>query len=178
MGKNRTFDLVLTGMLTALIVVTTMIVRIPMPYSNGYVHMGDAMIFVSVLVLGKKAGAFAAGTGSALADILGGYAYYAPWTLVIKGLMGLVMGIALEHMKKRGATTDNGHMSLTELAAMTLAGLEMTAGYYLAAAVMQGSWVVPLMSIPGNIVQFTVGMVIAWVFAGALSRTPVRKYIC
>ena len=176
MEKNRTTDIALTGLFTALIVVTTMMIRIPMPATNGYVHMGDAMIFLSVLVLGKKAGSFASGTGSALADLLSGYAYYAPWTFVIKLLMALVMGQALEHMKKRGSK-DSLHLNLAVLVSMMLAGLEMTAGYYIAGAVMQGSWITPIMSIPGNIAQFVTGMIIAWVLSGALLRTPVRKYI-
>ena len=50
------------------------------------------MIFLSVLLLGKKGGALAAGLGSALADVLGGYAAYAPWTLLIKALMAIIMG--------------------------------------------------------------------------------------
>ncbi len=177
MKNDRTFHLALTGMFTALVIVTTMMIRIPMPYTFGYVHMGDAMIFLSVLVLGKKAGSFAAGAGSALADLFSGYAYYAPWTLVIKALMALVMGLALEHMKKRGVFGESGHIHLTELLAMSLAGLEMTAGYYIAASVMQGNWTAPLLSIPGNVAQFTVGMVIAWLLSASLAKTPVRKYL-
>ena len=39
------------------------------------------MIFLAVLILGKKSGALAAGAGSALGDIIGGYAFWALWTL-------------------------------------------------------------------------------------------------
>ena len=58
--------------------------------TQGYVHLGDTMVFLGVLMLGKRRGAAAAGLGSALADVLGGFAFWAPWTLVIKSLMAFV----------------------------------------------------------------------------------------
>ena len=176
MENNRTFDLVLTGLFTALVMVTTMIIRIPMPLTNGYVHLGDTTIYLAVLILGKKRGSIAAGTGSALADLFSGYAHYVPWTFVIKSLMALVMGLALDNMKKRGMYKEHARLRPAELIAMTLAGLEMTVGYYIAASIMHGNWVTPLMSVPGNIIQFTVGMLVAWFLAGALYGTPVGKY--
>ena len=177
MENNRTFDLVLTGLFTALVMVTTMIIRIPMPLTNGYVHLGDTTIYLAVLILGKKRGSIAAGTGSALADLFSGYAHYVPWTFVIKALMALVMGLALDGLKKRGKHKQSSRLHLYELPAMTLAGLEMTAGYFLAAGIMYGNWLTALTSVPGNIAQFTVGMLIAWTLAGALEATPISASI-
>ena len=59
------------------------------------------MIFLSVLLLGKKGGAAASGLGSALADLMGGYAAYAPWTFIIKGAMAFIMGVFIEMMTKK-----------------------------------------------------------------------------
>ena len=75
-----------------MIVVATILIIIPVPFGNGYIHLGDAMIFLSVLILGWKYGAVAAGFGSALADLLVGYAIWSPWTLFVKGIMAAVMG--------------------------------------------------------------------------------------
>lgn len=58
------------------------------------------MVFLSVLVLGWRYGAMAAGVGSALADIISGYAQWAPATLVIKTLMAVLMGLAIEKAMK------------------------------------------------------------------------------
>ena len=40
---------------------------------------------------------------------------------------------------------------------------------------MYGNWLIPLVAIPMNILQFAVGAVIATALATALYRTPVNK---
>ena len=67
-------------------------------------------------------------------------------------------------------------MSLPVLLAMFFGGLEMTVGSYVAASLMHGNWYTPLFSVPGNIGQFAVGMVLAFILAKALYKTPARKY--
>jgi len=49
------------------------------------------------------------------------------------------------------------------------------AGYYIAEVIMYGNWLIPLVAIPMNILQFAVGAVIATALATALYRTPVNK---
>ena len=82
--------------MTAIITVSTMVIAIPVPFTNGYIHLGDSMIFLSVLILGWRHGAVASGIGSALADIFLGYVHWAPWTLCIKGAMAIVMGLIIQ----------------------------------------------------------------------------------
>ena len=55
-------------------------------------HIGDSMIFLSVLMLGGKRGAVAGGIGAALADVVSGYTIWAVPTLICKAAMALVMG--------------------------------------------------------------------------------------
>ena len=100
-SEEKTGKLVLTALMTCLVLLATYMIRIPSPFTQGYVHLGDTMIFLSVLVLGKKGGAAAAGLGSGLCDLLGGYAAYAPWTFIIKGLMGFIMVVFIERALKK-----------------------------------------------------------------------------
>jgi uncharacterized membrane protein len=93
--------LILTGLLTALVTVTTIAIAIPVPFTNGYVHPGDSMIFMAVLILGRRRGALAAGIGSALADVLLGYFLWAPFTLVIKACMAFFTGLIIEKCAER-----------------------------------------------------------------------------
>jgi uncharacterized membrane protein len=93
--------LILTGLLTALVAVTTIAIAIPVPFTNGYVHPGDSMIFMAVLILGRRRGALAAGLGSALADILLGYFVWAPFTLAIKACMAFFTGLIIEKCAER-----------------------------------------------------------------------------
>ena len=63
-GTEKTNKLVLTALMVCLVLLATYIIKIPSPFTQGYVHLGDTMIFLSVLLLGKKGGAAAAGLGS------------------------------------------------------------------------------------------------------------------
>ena len=78
--------------MTAFVFITTSVIKIPIPFTNGYIHAGDTAIFLGGILLGPVHGAVAAGIGSAMADLLGGYAHWALPTLLIKGLMGFIVG--------------------------------------------------------------------------------------
>lgn len=171
--QTTTYNLVITALMMSMVMVLTFIIRVPVPATQGYIHLGDSMIFFSVLLLGWKWGAIAAGVGSALADLLAGYAYYAPITLVIKGLMAIVMGLCIEAAIKRGFT--GMKLRAMEILGMIVAGLFMVGGYYSAESIMYGNWMTPLAAIPMNILQFGVGVLLAAALAGALYKTPAKK---
>lgn len=176
-NANKITTMVMTALMMCLVMIATMFIKIPIPFTQGYVHLGDSMIFLSVLILGKKNGSVAAGLGSALGDILGGYAFWAPWTLVIKFIMAWIMGVFVEHMEKKDRNNvEKFGVSAMEIVGMTFAGIEMCVGYYIASAVMYGNWMIPLPSVPWNVGQFVVGMIIACVLASALCKTPAKKY--
>jgi len=78
---------------TVVILIITMFVRIPLP-SGGYFNFGDVAVVFAALMLGKWSGAIAGGIGSALADILGGFAVFSPLTFFAKGFEGLLSGMA------------------------------------------------------------------------------------
>lgn len=172
MVKNKTYDLVLTALMMAMVMVLTWIIRVPVPATQGYIHLGDTMIFFSVLLLGWKKGAAAAGIGSAMADLISGYAYYAPITFVVKGLMAVVMGLCIEYAVKKEYTGNK--MRAFEVLGMIAAGFFMVLGYYLAEGFMYGNFVTPLAAIPMNIVQFVSGVVLATALAATLYKTPAK----
>ena len=82
--NNNTRKLVMTALFMALVCTATMVIRIPTPGTNGYIHPGDALVILSGIFLGPVQGLLAAGIGSALADFLGGYLLYVPATFLIK----------------------------------------------------------------------------------------------
>lgn len=172
-NRDKTIKIILAGLMMAMIVVATMVIVVPTP--SGYIHLGDAMIFLSVLILGWRYGAVAAGVGSALADILVGYAVWAPWTLFIKGIMAAVMGIfLLKAMKKPGKAILG--VPIYQLLGMILAGCFMVTGYYVAQGIIYGNFISAIVGIPLNIIQFGVGTVIATLLAAALYKTPAKKF--
>ena len=71
----------------AVIFIGTYIVQIPIPGGSGYVNLGDSFVFLFSCILPAPYAIAAAAVGPALADLAGGFVLYAPFTLVIKGLM-------------------------------------------------------------------------------------------
>lgn len=173
--NSYTSKIVLTGLMMCIIMVAIMFIKIPIPFTQGYVHPGDAMIFLAVLVLGWKYGAAAAAFGGMLGDLMGGFAAWAPWTFCIKGIMAIILGLMIEAaFKKKDA--GRGRIMTVEMVGMVIAGAFMTAGYYAAEGIMYGNWVVAAVGIPWNVGQFAVGMVLAMVLAEALCKTPAKAY--
>ncbi len=84
-------EFALLGLFIALVAVSTMIVRVPIPQTTGYMNLGDSMVLLSASFFGPVGGFIAGGIGSALADILGGYPQWALWTLIIKGIEALLV---------------------------------------------------------------------------------------
>lgn len=171
--KSRTNTMIMAAMMMGLIMAMTFIIRIPVPATHGYIHLGDCMIFMAVLLLGWKHGAVAAGLGSALADLIGGFAIYAPVTFVVKFLMAAVVGLFLQKALKREHPVVV--ITMMEIVGMLIGGAVMVAGYYFAEGLMYGNFVAPVAEIPLNIIQCAVGAVIAAVLSRALAGTPVGR---
>lgn len=172
--NKHTMKIVLTALMMCVIMVAIMFIKIPIPFTQGYVHPGDAMIFLAVLVLGWKYGAVAAAFGGMLGDVMGGFAAWAPWTFCIKGIMAIILGLIIEAVMRKERS--RGFVLAVMIAGMVIAGAFMTAGYYVAEGIMYGNWVAPVIGIPWNIGQFAVGMVLALILAEALCKTPAKKY--
>lgn len=251
--SNQIRKISYTGLMTALVLIATFSIKIPVPFTNGYIHLGDSMIFVAAVLLGWKYGAFAAGVGSALADIIGGYAHWAIPTLIIKALMGAIVGVCVSKKNNRKAlvyisglfavvfalfnvllksiltnnivnksvdsvrhlVTDLELESQTELLSLTskvqyqlliitilipctilimslivaklnnvkfkpmytlgfvVSGSFMVFGYYIASYIMSGSYIIPIFSIPWNVVQFVLGLIIAELILIGLNKSKL-----
>jgi len=84
--------LALTAISTALVAVATIVFSFYVPQTKGFFNIGETMVFTTAILFGPVIGAFAGGVGSMLADILLGYPYYAPATLLIKATEGGMAG--------------------------------------------------------------------------------------
>ena len=178
---DKADNLVLTALMTCLVCLATFALKIPNPLTQGYVHIGDTFIFMSVLVLGKKNGSIASAVGAAMADVMGGYAIFAIGTFFAKGLMALIMGLLIEKGHERVLANGESKIRIFSLApyeliAMVIGGLTEVAVYVVVNALVYGNLTVGLLSIPGNAGQFAVSMVIAVVLTHALLKTPVKRY--
>ena len=87
--RTDTRNIVMAAMFAALTLVATSVLKISTP-AFGYIHVGDTFVILSGIIMGSLLGPFAAGIGAGLADLLGGFAIWAPGTTVIKFLTALV----------------------------------------------------------------------------------------
>ena len=170
MKLEKTLKLTYTAMLTAMVCVATMLIRIPTMV--GYTNLGDGFILLSAFLFGPFYGAVAGGIGSMLADILSGYAFYAPATLVIKGLIAVIAALLWKAMRKRG-----GDKVWKKILASLVAELWMAAGYWTFETLFLGEAKAALASVPNNIAQGLVGVVLGMVLYYALSKLPMWKKV-
>lgn len=81
----------LVGVMIAVVFVATKIIQIPIP--GGYIHFGDIAIYFASFVFGPIVGGIAGAVGPTISDAISGFGNYAPATLIIHGLEGLVAGL-------------------------------------------------------------------------------------
>lgn len=156
----KTRDLTLTALLIALTTVATMVIRIPVPATQGYINLGDSMVYISALLFGPITGLLAGGIGSALADLLGGFSQFAPYTLVIKGLEGLLVGLLSWRLVRRLSPTAGSILAAG--VAIVIGGGAMVSGYFVAEAYLLKLGVqAAAAEVPGNIFQVVGGLVVA-----------------
>ena len=146
-----TKKLTINAMCIALTFVATAFIniRLPIMANGGLVHLGNVPLFLSAILFGKKTGAVAGAFGMGLFDLLSGWTAWAPFTFIIVGIMGYVVGSIAE--KKT---------TLWYSVAVLAALLIKIIGYYIAEVILYQNWATPLMSIPGNIIQVVVAGVI------------------
>ena len=71
-------------------------IRLPITANGGLIHLGNVPLFICAIIFGKKSGAIAGGVGMGLFDLLSGWTAWAPFTLIIVGLMGYAVGAITE----------------------------------------------------------------------------------
>jgi uncharacterized membrane protein len=158
----NTSELVLMGLMIALTYLAGSIIKIPSV--GGFVQIGDCMVFLSVIVLGKNKGAISSALGMFLVDALGGYYFWAPFTLIIKWGMAYIAGSILEKMPEN-------KVAAKYTLAFLAGGIFMVIAYFGAGIIISGFLTEKIglilgiafaaKDIVGNIIQVTTGIVIA-----------------
>ena len=167
MNNQKVRKLVLSALMAALVYVATSIIQIPSPV-NGYVNLGDCFVLLSGWLLGPWYGAAAAGIGSMLVDLLSGYGHYVPGTLIIKGVDALAAALIFRAM---------GRSKTALLVSGTVGEIIMVVGYFGYAALLLGKGIGAAASIPGNLVQAAMGLVIGFVLLKITQKTRIAEKI-
>lgn len=165
MSKKSLLYLTYTGVFAALIFVLTYTVKINI--ANGYYHVGDAAIFLAASCLPLPYAAAASALGAGLADLVSGYAIYAVPTMIIKS--GMICLMNCRH---------SGIVCKRNLAGLILSLFISVGGYYLAEVLLiTRSFEASLISIWGNLVQFSVSAVIYVIIGLTFDKLKLRNKI-
>ena len=167
--------LTITAVFVALTYIFTAFINVKLPIAanGGLIHLGNVPLFIGAILFGKKTGAIAGGIGMGLFDLLSGWTLWAPFTLIIVGIMGFTVGKITEDHKHQNIKWCNN------VIAIAAACVIKVVGYYIAEVIIYGNPLAPVSSIPGNLVQIGVAAVIVLVVITPLNlaarKTGLKK---
>ena len=173
--NNNIRIMILTGLMIALTFVAGSVIKIPT--LNGFIQLGDCMVLLGVVLLGKKRGALSGAIGMILVDITGGYLIWAPFTFVIKGAMAYFTGVILDGVKEK--------KHITYLIAFITGGIINVFGYFIGNMIIGGiiigtvSGLIPSFIYAGTLVlgdslQSIVGIIIALILAPITYKAKLK----
>ena len=162
--RQQTLKLTMTGVFAAMItIMTAYICHVPYGANGGYIHFGDALIYVAAVFLPRPYAMAAAAIGGGMADLLTA-PLWAPATIMIK------MIITLPFTSKEGRI-----LCPRNIIAPFLAALLSATGYYLAQGILFGSFVSVLASFAGSAVQSGGSAIIFIALAVALDKAHMKS---
>lgn len=151
------------GLYSALAVLAICVFRIPGPGGNVYFHLGETVIITAAVTMGSKEGAFVGAVSSAIADLLLGAALWAPFSFVIHGFEGYLIG-----------ELSDGKGGKRDIIAISAGVAVMIGGYTAAAGWLYGPAIMPV-ELLGDSMQGLLGAATAYPFIRALAcRFPKR----
>lgn len=158
--------IVLTSAFAAVIaVMTAYICHIPVGVNGGYIHFGDALIYITACVLPKPYAIAAAVIGSGVADLLTAPLWFAA-TVIIKAIM------CLPFTTKKAKILCFGNV-----AAVALSGVVSVVGYLVAEGLMFGSWPAAAAGVTASIVQAAGSGGLFIIFAAALDKSNIKNIV-
>lgn len=165
--KNHLKALTIAALFAAFTAVFTAFffhIPIVIGHNTAYLHFGDAFIFIGASLLPTPFAIASAALGGFIADILCGASVWAPFTLVIKGLIA-----ACFTSKKEKLLCCRNYIALAASLIITVGG------YYIAEALIYNNWAAPLLSVPGNVVQIAGSSAIYILLSIALQRSGIKN---
>ena len=157
MSSKSIKKLVFGAVFCAIIFALTAFLQIPS--QTGYIHIGDAAVFLVASLLPAPIAAVAAAVGAAGADLFSGFTLWAPATFFIKGISAFFFSSKEEKIIK-----PRNILALIASCALCLGG------YYLYEAFLTKSFLTPVASIAGNAMQCLFSAAIYLIAGLALDR--------
>ncbi len=167
-SRNDSIQRVVIGGLLAAVVFVATCLSFPNG-AGGYTHLGDAMIVLTVMFIGGKRGALSAGIGAMLADIILGYAVWAPISLLSKAFMAFIIGAILN-------SSLFGISGRTRWFIAVIAGVIFeTLCYSAAGFCLEGGIGGAVAEACGMIIQGSLALVVGLILSETLQKSPLKN---
>lgn len=151
--------LVITAIMSAMItLMTAYICHVPIGINEGYIHFGDALIYIAAAILPMPYAMAAGAIGGGIADLLTA-PVWAPATIIIK----MLITIPFTNKKAKIVNTRN---VIALFIAFVISGI----GYFVAEGIMFGFKTAFFVSIGGSVIQSSGSAIVFILFGLALDR--------
>ena len=156
-------NLTMAGIMAALItLMTAYICHVPVGVNGGYIHLGDAIIYLAAALLPKPYALAAAAIGGGLADLMTA-PMWAPATIIIKMLLVLPF------------TSHSGKIVRPRNIIATVAGYLISGlGYFVAEYIIFGTWAAFFVSMGQTLIQSAGSDVVFLLLGGAFDKANVK----
>lgn len=163
-SHQKILYLTASALFAALICITTaFLFHIPVGSNNGYIHVGDAIIYLAASIFPAPYAMIAGGIGGAMADLLTA-PVWAPATFIIKMLNVL----PFTWKKEKIICTHN-------VIALFISGIITFVGYILAEGILFGSWATLLPALLSGWIQPLGSAIVFLILGTALDRMSFKK---
>lgn len=162
--KIRTADIAVTAVMTALVIVFTSFIKVPIG-AGGYIHLGDLMILLSASILPLPFALLSSCVGAALSDVIVGAPIWAPFSLIVKALIVLCFTAKKDKI-----------LCARNFIGCGLSCIITVVGYFFSEVIIYGNWGA-YVSMPWNLVQAVVAAVGYIVIGIAFDKLKVKKFI-
>ncbi|MFA6368521.1 MAG: ECF transporter S component [Bacteroidales bacterium] len=166
MDTEKTKEIIIrisfTSIMMALIYLSTQFLAIPYP-NGGYYNLSDALIIFTAIYVGPIESIIAGTIACSLADLFGGYGVFVPFTIIAKGLEGLISFLIYYLLRNKK------HIKYI---ALPIGALFMILTYFIAYIIMFGINYACISSL-FDLIQGFSGVLIAYVLLKALKRFPL-----
>lgn len=169
-NKKSLLKITYTAIFTAIIILATSIIKFSTGLGEGYIHLGDSMIYLTACLLPFPYCIIAGALGGGLADILSGFAIWSIPTMLIKALNVLPFAIICKKYKSTKI------LSKQTILMSVISGAITIVGYFVAECILY-SVASATLSLIGNTIQAVASGIVFVIFATTLDKINFKRRI-
>ncbi len=169
-NKKSLLKITYTAIFTAIIILATSVIKFSTGLGEGYIHLGDSIIYLTACILPFPYCIVAGALGGALADILSGFAVWSIPTAIIKMLNVLPFAIICKKYKL------NRILCKKTIFMTIVSGVITVLGYFVAECVLY-SIASATLSLIGNTIQAVASGIIFVIIATTLDKINFKRRI-